>query len=261
MDLLQKNGVFPLYLQLAERIHEAIQKGTYREGEKIPTEQELMKRYGVSRVTVRLAMRELLRRGRITRRQGMGTFVRKKTISQNIDEIFGLFPSLVRRGLNPILRVLQYEFIAPDDEIQKVLELAHGESVLRMVRQYILEKSIRMIGLVYIPKRIAEQWTPAEAAQKNTFRLIEENAGMAIEFSDLKITAVSAKDRLAKWLECPKGSPLLQIRRVTRAIDHRPLEYAIFYFPAEAYEISTRISSGEKNALKIWEKALGKEYA
>jgi GntR family transcriptional regulator len=261
MDLLQKNSVFPLYLQLAERIQEAIQKGTYREGEKIPTEQELMKRYGVSRVTVRLAMRELLRRGRIIRKQGMGTFVRKKTFTQNIDEIFGFFPSLVRRGLNPILRVLEYEFIAPDDEIHKILELAEGDWVLRMVRQYILEKSIVMIGQVYIPRTIAEHWTPAEAAQKNTFRLIEENAGMAIAFSDLKITAVSAKGRLAKWLECPKGSPLLQIRRVACALDHRPLEYAIFYFPAEAYEISTRIWSGEKDGLKIWEKALGKAYA
>lgn len=256
LEELKKDSVSPLYLQLAERIGQAIQDGTYGEGERIPSEKELMERYGVSRVTVRLAMRELLRQGRIIRKQGMGTFVRQRVISQNIDELFGLFPSLVRRGLNPTLHILSYECISPELEIRKLLDLAEGDPVLRMVRRYALGRSILQVGQIYIPKFIADHWSPQEAARKNTFRLIEENAGIPVQISDVKIAAGVAKGQLAKWLECPKGAPLLQIRRVALTMGNRPVEYALISFRAESYEISTRICAWEKNDLKIDERIM-----
>lgn len=256
MESLHKHSMIPLYLQLAERLNQSIQEGTYGEGEKIPSEQELMGRYGVSRVTVRIAMRQLLREGRIIRKQGMGTFVRKKVISQNMDEIFGLYPSLVRRGLNPVTKILHYEFGAPDFDVRKHLELRGEEQVLRMTRQFVLEKSVLLVGQIHIPRSIAEHWTQDEAVHTNSFRLIEENAGIPIHNSDVKITAATASPPMSKWLGLPKGGPLLQVRRLAYSVEKRPVEYTVFSFRADSYEISTRIYAGQKNGLTILEKAL-----
>lgn len=256
MEPLHKNSMVPLYLQLAERLNQSIQDGTYGEGEKIPSEQELMERYEVSRVTVRLAMRELLEDGRIIRKQGMGTFVRQRVISQDMDEIFGLYPSLVRRGLNPATKILSYDFEAPAFEVRKHLELRREDQVLRMIRQFLLGKSILLVGQIHIPRSIAEHWTQDEAVHTNSFRLIEENAGIPIHNSDVKITAATASPPMSKWLGLPKGSPLLQVRRLAYSVEKRPVEYTVFSFRADSYEISTRIYAGQKNGLTILEKAL-----
>ncbi len=256
METLHKNSMVPLYLQLADHLNQAIQAGTYGEGEKIPSEQELMDRYGVSRVTVRIAMRQLLQEGRIIRKQGMGTFVRQRVISQDMDEIFGLYPSLVRRGLNPATKILSYDFGAPAFEVRKHLELRREDQVLRMIRQFFLEKSILLVGQIHISKAIAEHWSQEEAAVKNSFRLIEENAGIPIHNSDVKITAATASPPMSKWLGLPKGSPLLQVRRLAYSVEKRPVEYTVFSFRADSYEISTRIYAGQKNGLTILEKAL-----
>ncbi len=254
MKVLNKNSIIPLYLQLADRLARAIQDGTYAEGKRIPSEPELMDRYGVSRVTVRLAMRQLFQEGRIIRKQGMGTFVRQKVISQEMDEIFGLYPSFLRRGLNPTIKILSYEFLNPDFEIRKHLELGAEDQVLRMIRQFVLGKSVLLAGQIHIPRSIAEHWSQKEAAHTNSFRLIEGNAGIAIQTSEVKITAAIAHPPLTHWLGVARGSPLLQVRRLAYTVEKRPVEYTVFSFRADSYEISARIVAGQKNGLTILEK-------
>jgi GntR family transcriptional regulator len=255
-ECLNKTSVTPLYQQLAERIRQAVQEGVYREGEKIPSEQELIARYDVSRVTVRKAMQALLEKGLIIRQQGRGTFIRQKVVSQEMDEIFGLYPSLVKKGLNPRIKILSYEIVSPDFEVRENLRLPREEKTLKIVRLYSLRETPLLVSQIYIPQPLAANWTRDQAAAKNSFRLLEENAGIVIHGSRVRIMAGPATPQMGKWLGLPRGGPLLQVRRLTFS-GAGPVEYTIFSFRGDAYEISTKIYAGQKNGLILLETGTG----
>ena len=116
---LQKESAVPLYIQLAEAVEKEHPGGNLSGRGRIPSEQDLIRTCRVSRVTVRLAMRHLFEKNLIVRKQGRGTFVRKAVISQPMDELFGYYPALLRKGLKPKIQILEYNFVIPDSEAQK----------------------------------------------------------------------------------------------------------------------------------------------
>lgn len=75
MERLNRGEAVPLYRQLKEIIAEGIRRGEFRPGERLPTEKELCQRFGVSRITVRQALSELVHEGLLYRHRGSGTFV------------------------------------------------------------------------------------------------------------------------------------------------------------------------------------------
>lgn len=81
---MNESTIVPLYQQIKEDIKSAIQKGTYKPKEKIPTEPELSAEYSVSRITVRRAVEELCNEGYLFKRQGLGTFVNDIRIHRKI---------------------------------------------------------------------------------------------------------------------------------------------------------------------------------
>lgn len=248
---LVKQSTVPLYRQLAETIGKAIRQGQYPEGSKIPSEPELMETYGVSRVTVRQAMRVLLDQHTITRRQGMGTFVQGRVISQTMDDIFGFYPALRSKGLNPATRILDFRTVLPDPEVREQLQLAEGEEVLRFARQYSLEESVWVVIRMNIPSSLAKNWTRREAAKKNSFRLLRENAGVQIGEVSLKIRAAVAEGRVTEWLKISKGHPILELRRLTYSVEKRPVEYAILTFRGDAYELTARLPAGGRDGFVL----------
>jgi GntR family transcriptional regulator len=250
-EALDKQSIIPLYRQLAEAIEKAIRQGQYPDGAKIPSESELMETYGVSRVTVRQTMGVLLERHLITRRQGMGTFVQGRVISQTMDDIFGFYPALRSKGLNPSTRILDYGFVLPDPEVREHLQLLSGEKVLRFTRQYSLEGSIWVVIQMNIPSLLAQNWTAREAAEKNSFRLLQENGGVQIGGAAVKIRAAVADGKVAKRLKISRGHPILELRRLTYSLEKRPVEYAILTFRGDAYELTAPLNAGDRNGFVL----------
>ena len=82
---LDKKSQLPLYAQLMKEIKDQIRKGTYKEGDQIPTEGELSTAYQVSRITVRRTIEELCSQGFLVKRQGKGTFVEIPKIYRKIE--------------------------------------------------------------------------------------------------------------------------------------------------------------------------------
>ena len=248
---LEKESSVPLYVQLAAALEKAIHDGAYPEGGRIEPEPALAVRYGVSRVTIRQAMQTLLAKNLITRRQGKGTFVRRTVVTQTTEEVFGFYPSLLSKGLKPQTRLLEYRVVPPDPETQENLRLPPGEKVLRFTRQYTLGPSVLVVICMFIPFSLAGQWTREEAARKNSLRLLQENASVALGGSGLRIRAATASRQMGKWLKIPAGSPVLELRRLTHSTEQKPVEYAFLVFPGDAYELTTGIGGGEKTGLVL----------
>src|SRR5687767_12500341 len=99
-------GPIPLHHQVFRDLTAALDGEEWRPGERMPTERDLAARYGCSLITVRHALGELVREGRIERTRGRGTFVLQPRIERNIAGSMSFAEEMERRGLDPATRVV-----------------------------------------------------------------------------------------------------------------------------------------------------------
>jgi DNA-binding GntR family transcriptional regulator len=124
---IKRETSVPLYIQLAQSIEERIQEGIFRPGSKIPSETELMKDYSVSRITVRQAMKYLSERNLIVRRRGLGSFVRGADVRQTVEELFGIYQSLIKFEPDLTMELLKYEEVPANQEVRENLQIQKHE--------------------------------------------------------------------------------------------------------------------------------------
>lgn len=131
---LQHSSPLALYFQLKESIIANILNNTWPPDSKIPSENELCSMYGVSRVTVRRALDELVQDGYIVKLQGKGTFVKRKALDQRLSKFYSFSEELKKRNLHEVASILSFEVLVAEDRIQKHLRLNEDKRVFRIKR-------------------------------------------------------------------------------------------------------------------------------
>src|SRR6516164_5441596 len=114
-------SAIPLYFQVQQDLASSIASGALAPGSQLPTEEELVRRYHVSRTTVRKAVQELDRLGLIEIRRGRGTFVRTGKITQEFTELTGFVEDMVAMGLQPSAKVLGTAPTEADETVARQL--------------------------------------------------------------------------------------------------------------------------------------------
>lgn len=109
----------PLYVQTKEYIAGLIDSGDFLPGAKLPTENELMEKLQVGRATVRTALAELEREGRVLKRHGIGTFVCEKKVSYSFEPLVSLSYSLKQLGFEIKNEILASEMVTPTGNLLK----------------------------------------------------------------------------------------------------------------------------------------------
>jgi len=122
-------GGAALYQQVKDFIAGRIQDGTWRAGDRLPSENELVQQFGISRMTVNRALRELVEQGRIRRTAGVGSFVADDKPQSNLLQIASLAQDIRSRGHDYACEVIAVERISATLEIAAALGLNTGASV------------------------------------------------------------------------------------------------------------------------------------
>jgi GntR family transcriptional regulator len=205
----------PLHRQLFLVLHDEIARGAIPAGDPLPTEQELCDQFGVSRITVRRALADLADQGYITRRQGVGSFVREHdATARPVDS----------RSYMDELRQIHFGLTAAPQTIADKVGLA-GE-VLHIVR-------IRRERRTDEPLLVTEAWLPASLAQMITaeklvhtpmYRLLAE-AGVTLERVQHEFIAEIASPRTAQLLEIAIGAAVQRVNRLAFTAGDRPHHY------------------------------------
>src|SRR5690606_21282713 len=131
----QINYQTPRYLVVMEQIKEKIKNGELEPGEKFPSEMAFAKELGVSRNTLREALRILEEENIIIRKHGVGTFVNEKPIfSGGIEELFSITDMIEREGKNPGTEILFTGFVDPHSDDVEELKLKENEQVYLVKR-------------------------------------------------------------------------------------------------------------------------------
>lgn len=127
-------GHKPLYRQIADRIREQIARGELKPGDALPTESALQTEFGVSRVTVRQALRQLVEQQILESIQGSGTYVKEERVNYDIFQLTSFDEKLSDRHVDTHSEVLIFEVIPADDFLQQQLQITAQDRVWHVKR-------------------------------------------------------------------------------------------------------------------------------
>src|SRR6478609_11233472 len=128
-EMLDRDASMPLYLQLAGLLRGRIESGELKPDQKIPSENELNRMYGISRMTARQVLAQLVNEELLFRVQGKGTFVAHRKIGTRSPAYMGIREQLERMGYATTTKVLSSEVVPADVRVAEHLRISPGDAV------------------------------------------------------------------------------------------------------------------------------------
>ena len=245
----------PLYHRIYVILRERIVNGTYRVGEMLPSEAELMARFKVSRITARRAMDELSNEGLVERMRGRGTAVSKDAalhVGGNpiVGDIDGLMANLSIVGRGTTVEILEFDYVRPPLSVVAELGLEAGELAQRAIRVRSLDKRPFSLSTTFVLERIGRTYTREDLAVVSLIDLITRS-GSSIGHVTQSITATLADDISAQRLAVQPGSPLLKLRRVLFDTQKRPLEHIEILYRPDRFEYRMTLARGVNDKFEL----------
>jgi len=233
----------PRYHQVYVTLRTWVRDGTYKAGDRIPTEPQLCEMFEVSRITVRKAIDNLCREGWLVRQQGRGTFVQlsasRTAASADLDQVRRRVAGFAAATEVVDLRIVE---ISPDDETRAALALEDGELVQRATHVRAVQGAPLGLITTYVPLDVARLVNAAEMARQPMFELLG-TAGITLARADQYIGATLAGVEAAKALEIEVGAPLLRLTRTVFDRQDRPVERVVALYRADAYQYHMQLEA------------------
>ena len=246
----KKNGFassrIPLYYQLENVLREKILAGAFAPGEQLPTESDLIKQFGVSRITVRQSLAALAADDLIERRQGSGTFVtHRKTKRHKLDgniHLTGSLDELIEMGLNTPVQMLEFNRVEADKQEAELLQVKVGTTVFRLKRLRLHENSPYSLIVNYLPLEIADKLTEEDLNSGTILQSIESKFGYHLQEARMQIKAELADPYVAELLDIRVGSALLSIERTVYTDNGKPIEFVHTLYRSDLYGFSVQLT-------------------
>ncbi|CAG9619652.1 GntR family transcriptional regulator [Sutcliffiella rhizosphaerae] len=223
-----------LYLLVVDKLKQDIENKVYKEKEKLPSEFELSRSLGISRATLREALRVLEEENIVVRRHGVGTFVNSKPVfSSGIEQLNSVTEMISQAGMKPGTVFLTSTIETPSEEELKkfgndeINEMLHFERVRTANDQpvvYCIDK---------IPTTIVEDYHSYK--NESLLDLLEEQAGRYISYAVTHIEPIGYHDKISPILECEPETALLVLKQMHYDQNDEPILYSLNYFRADKF--------------------------
>ncbi|EPR10496.1 GntR family transcriptional regulator [Ruminiclostridium papyrosolvens] len=232
--MIDKNSSVPIYAQLEEYIKKKIKEKVYLPGESLPTERELTELFGVSRMTVRQAVTNLVHQGVLYKTHGKGAFVSKEIIEKKL-EIEGFSEDMEKRGLAPSSKILYFEKITPDSQIAQMLQLSENEQVYFINRLRLANDEPMAIEYSYLPEKYFPDLMKYNLQKCSLYTLMKQEYHADFNYMKQNIKAVTISKKEAELLlNKSRGFGLLSLRTIFTE-DDIPIEYAKTIYNPDRY--------------------------
>ena len=237
---LRRDAMDSLYAQLADSLERDIASGRYGAGDRLPSEQALMERHRVSRVTVRQSIALLHSKGLIEVKQGKGTFVTGSVVRHGLDNLTGFYDALIAQGLRPSTQLLEFRTAMPADRASTPLE-GDARRAIAMRRLYrVHSQAFALVEAVVVVGRAS---VAREHMETHTiYQLLRDVVGEQVVKADIGIRARAVGKRIGGLLRLAPGRPVLVMERASMGRSTRPLEHSRFYIVPETYEFRLNVS-------------------
>lgn len=227
----------PMYRQIADALREKITAGELKPGDALPTESSLQEAFGVSRVTVRQALKRLTEEQIVESIQGSGTYVKEERVNYDIYQLTGFYEKLADRNVETHSEVSIFEVLKADAKLAEKLALSQDDRVWHVKRVRFIKQK---------PVNLEETWMPLalfpdltwEVMENSKYYYIEQVKKMTIDRSEQELVPVMPSEEAIAALALDPAKPILE--KVSRGFlkDGRPFEYSRNVFNTDDYKFT-----------------------
>ncbi|MFU8812760.1 MAG: GntR family transcriptional regulator [Balneolaceae bacterium] len=226
--MLQKG--IPRHTQISKWLRSQIEEGVFEPEEKLPSENELAKKFDVSRVTVRRALQSLESEELIYRSQGLGSFVSDRRAPHNLVRLTDFDEDMAKAGLDASSKVGEFSIIQAPGWLVGPLQLEEGTKVMQIDRLRLANNSPVAFDRTWLPILYGQLLTKEKLETSTIYKILEDEYQIRIMRGTYRFTADVADDSLAEELNIGKGAPLLVIERSTYTIGNKPIYFQRRYY-------------------------------
>ncbi len=235
---VDRTGPVPLYFQVASRLEGAIRSGTIPSGARLENEIAIAENLGMSRPTIRRAIQELVNKGLLVRRRGVGTQVVQGQVTRQV-ELTSLYEDLQSSHHEPGTRTLLHEVIPATATVAERLAIATGSDVLHLRRTRTSDGVVVAVLENFLPVA----FTDAVSGKLETHGLYQllRNRGVTIAVANQTIGARRATDDESALLDIDQGGPVLTMERIAYDNSGRAIEYGTHCYRPDLYSFETTL--------------------
>lgn len=237
---VEHNTYIPLYRQIENMIKDNITNGTWKKGDKIPTEQELIQTLKVSRGTLRKAIGSLVDDNFLVQKQGKGTFVTNNDFSVPLTEgLHSFYEHMKDMGLDFKTLIITKEVRNASDDLANKLGIRPGTKYLFLERIRIVDNEVVM----FIENNINISEAPgifhADFTNKSLFSIIEAYSDSTVSYSETRFAAVEAGKSKSEIFKIHAESPLLYQEQIVHLTNSRIIELGKVWLRSNRFYVGT----------------------
>ncbi|WP_174613356.1 GntR family transcriptional regulator [Virgibacillus ihumii] len=223
-----------LYLQVIDKIKEDIEKGIYKPKQKLPSEFQMSKLIGVSRATLREALRILEEENVVTRRHGVGTFVNPKPVfSSGIEQLNSVTYMIEQSGKTPGSQFLSTEFQEPTEDERLKFNPKRVDKLAKIERV----RTADDVPVVFCIDKVPEGLVPLDMVHRedSLFKLLESYSGKRVSYAVAYIEPIGYHDRIYEALHCSPEQSLLLLKQMHYTDEDEPVLYSANFFRSDVF--------------------------
>ncbi|MCG9597018.1 GntR family transcriptional regulator [Vibrio sp. Isolate25] len=240
-ELFDPKKLQPLYIQVAEKIKQEIDKGTYPAGSKLPSENQLVEVLEVSRVTVRKALQQLTGLGYIFSEKGKGSFVKANKLKHDFLSMSGFAKEAAGSGHEAQNIVDDFQVLPATELVAQKLNIAQGDPVNFARRLRLIEDQVVSYEEFYIPRVLLPNLTK-EDLEGSKFEYLSRH-GIEMVKTQQKLIPTLPDNDAQRLLAADKLEPILINQSQNFYEERKIYEYSIVYYKSSLYdfEITARV--------------------
>jgi GntR family transcriptional regulator len=223
-----------LYLQVIDRLKKDIDAGVYKEKEKLPSEFDLSKQLGVSRATLREALRILEEESVIIRRHGVGTFVNAKPLfTSGIEQLNSVSNMIKQAGMEPGTIFLSSTTQEATEDDVKRFQSEEEENIALVERVRTANGEPVVYCVDKIPERVLSRNFTHE--DNSIFSVLENRENRRITHAVAQIEPMGYHDKISPILNCEPETALLVLKQMHFDENDEPILYSVNYFRSDKF--------------------------
>jgi GntR family transcriptional regulator len=224
LGALQRANASPLYVQVYDQLCQLLEQEDLQAGDLFPGELDLVKQFGVSRITVRRAISELVRERRLVRYAGRGTFVAQPKIERELVDVASFSARMHAVGLHAGARVLEVKTLPATPRLSNELDVPLKAPILALLRLRSTNDEPIALETSFLSLDRCPNLDKADLNNRSLYQVLESeyNLRPVQSHKTLEITTASLTE--AQHLQVTQGAPLFLLRATVYGVDG-PFEY------------------------------------
>jgi GntR family transcriptional regulator len=210
-------------------------------GEAIPSERQLSTDLGVSRLTVRAALDDLVREGLLIRRRGSGTFVSEPKIAQELT-MTSFTEDMRRRGMVPGSRTLELRTVPAGAWLGRIMHVSPSEPIVIVKRLRLADHETMAIEALHVRASLVPGLSAHDLEDQSFYALLTERYGLDIVCGLQTIEPTVTNEEESELLGVPLHSPAFLFERTTRSPEDEIVEYVRSIYRGDRYRLVTELS-------------------